>query len=85
MGMTQAQLLYGTSTSCGVTACNAAVPSVNVKYTGTGAAGDTSIDLSHSGLSTCCRLVSCTNLWVAACRITTTAASGTAPRPPRRQ
>jgi hypothetical protein len=80
MGLTQAHLLYGTGTNCGVTACNAAVPSVNVKYTGTGAAGDTSIDLSYiPGLRTPLPTsVSCTNLWVAACRITIDyAANGT--------
>jgi len=80
MGLTQAQLLYGTSTNCGVTACNAAAPSVNVIYTGSGAAGDTSIDLNYiPGLSTPLPTsVSCTNLWVAACRITIDyAASGT--------
>ena len=79
-GKTQAQLRYGTSTNCGVTPCDAAAPSVNVIYTGTGAAGDSSIDLSYlPGLSTALPTsVSCTNLWVAACRITIDyAASGT--------
>ena len=81
MGKTQAQLLYGTSTNCAVTACGAAVPSVDVKYTGTGAAGDTSIDLSYfPGLSTPVPTnnPTCSNLWVADCRITINyAASGT--------
>jgi hypothetical protein len=80
MGKTQAQLLYGTSTNCIVTVCNAAVPSVDVKYAGSGAPGDSIIDLNYlPGLTTPLpTTVTCTNGWLAACRITINyAASGT--------
>jgi hypothetical protein len=80
MGKTQAQQLYGNDTDCAVTICNAAVPSVDVKYPGTGAPGDSIIDLNYlPGLSTPLPTsVTCTNGWLAACRITINyAASGT--------
>ena len=79
-GKTMAQLLYGNVTGCGVGTCDAAAPSVDVKYTGSGAAGDTSIDLNYSpGLTTPQpTTVSCTNSWSGICRITIDyAASGT--------
>jgi len=84
-GLTLAQQLYGADTSCGVAVCNAAVPTVDVLYNGTGAAGDTSIALTYlanganPGLSTPIPTpVSCTNAWSSTCRITINyAASGT--------
>ncbi len=71
-GKTMAQLVYGSATNCGVTNCLAATPSVNVKYTGTGAAGDTSIDYSYNpGLSTPLPTSqSCLNTYSSNCRIT---------------
>lgn len=84
-GLTLAQLLYGTNTDCAAAACDAATPSVDVKYTGSGAAGDTSISLTYEavppnpGLTTPVpTAVSCTNAWSSTCRITINyAASGT--------
>ena len=80
-GKTMAQVLYGALSNCGGTiACNAAAPSIDVKYTGTGAAGDTSIAYTYSpGLTTPLpTTVSCTNTYSSACRITIDyAASGT--------
>ncbi|MDE2251309.1 MAG: hypothetical protein KGL25_07875, partial [Gammaproteobacteria bacterium] len=72
-GNTVAQLRYGALTNCGGTiACDAAAPSLNVVYTGTGAAGDTSISYTYSpGLTTPLpTTVSCTNAYSSACRIT---------------
>ena len=51
-GQTMAQVLYGNSTDCSVTACNAASPSVDVIYKGSGAPGDTSVNLLYSKLTT---------------------------------
>jgi len=70
-GNTAAQILYGTSTNCSVTPCNAANPTVDVLYAGSGAAGDTPISLKYSpGLTTPIPTsVSCTNSWSGACRI----------------
>jgi hypothetical protein len=71
-GKTLAQLLYGTATNCAVATCSAAAPSVDVKYTGSGAAGDTSISLTYNpGLTTPLPTTqSCLNSWSGACRIT---------------
>ena len=79
-GKTQAQLQYGAVTNCSASICNAAAPSVDVLYTGSGGAGDTNIALAYSpGLTTPLpTTVSCTNTWSSACRITIDyAASGT--------
>ena len=86
-GKTAAQLLYGTATNCAVTTCLAATPSVDVRYVGSGAAGDTSIDLGYNpGLSTPLPTSqSCLNTWSGSCRITIdydrsgTGAAATAP------
>jgi hypothetical protein len=71
-GKTVAQQLYGTATNCAVTTCGAATPSVGVKYVGSGAAGDTSIDLGYNpGLSTPLPTAStCLNNYAGNCRIT---------------
>jgi hypothetical protein len=80
-GKTLAQVLYGALTNCGGTiACDAAAPSLDVKYTGSGAAGDTSIAYTYNpGLTTPYPTsTSCTNAYSSACRITIDyAASGT--------
>jgi hypothetical protein len=80
-GTTMAQTLYGALSTCGGTiACNAATPSLDVVYTGSGGAGDTSISLTYSpGLTTPVPTsTSCTNAYSSACRITIDyAASGT--------
>ena len=86
-GKTLAQQLYGTSTNCAVTTCAAATPSVDVKYAGTGAAGDSSIDLGYNpGLITPLPTAStCLNTYAGSCRITinydksATGASATSP------
>lgn len=72
-GRTMAQELYGTSTDCAATPCDAATPSVDVIYNGTGAPGDTSISLLYSKLTTPAPDVptSCENSWSSVCRITT--------------
>jgi len=72
-GKTMAQQLYGTSTDCAAAPCDAATPSVDVVYVGSGAPGDTSIDLAYSKLSTPSPAVptTCENSWSAVCRITT--------------
>jgi len=71
-GKTVAQQLYGTATNCALTTCAAATPSVGVKYVGSGAAGDTSIDLGYNpGLSTPLPTAStCLNNYAGNCRIT---------------
>ena len=71
-GKTVAQQLYGTATNCSVTTCAAATPSVGVKYAGSGAAGDTSIDLGYNpGLKTPLPTAStCLNNYAGSCRIT---------------
>jgi hypothetical protein len=72
-GKTMAQGLYGALTNCGGTiACDAAAPSLDVKYTGSGAAGDTSIAYTYNpGLTTPYPTsTSCTNSYSSACRIT---------------
>ena len=71
-GRTMAQQLYGTSTDCAVLPCDAATPSVDVVYVGSGAPGDSSIDLAYSKLSTPSPAVptTCENSWSAVCRIT---------------
>jgi hypothetical protein len=79
-GKTQAQVLYGTNTNCGASPCDAAAPSVDVKYTGGGGAGDTDIALTYRPALTTPvpTTVSCSNVWSSACRITIDyAASGT--------
>jgi hypothetical protein len=80
-GKTMAQGLYGALTNCGGTiACDAATPSIDVKYAGSGAAGDTSISYTYNpGLTTPYpTTTSCTNVYSSACRITIDyAASGT--------
>jgi hypothetical protein len=70
-GHTMAQQLYGTSTDCSAVPCDAAAPSVDVVYAGSGAPGDTSIDLAYSKLTTPSPAVptTCENSWQAACRI----------------
>lgn len=76
-GKTLAQQLYGNVTDCGAASCNAATPSVNVVYAGTGAAGDTAIDYSYNAAAPVGLAgtpyptdTSCLNLWSATCRIT---------------
>jgi len=71
-GKTVAQQLYGTASNCAVTTCAAATPSVDVKYAGSGAPGDTGIDLGYNpGLSTPLPTAStCLNNYAANCRIT---------------
>lgn len=71
-GKTIAQELYGNSTDCSMTPCNAAAPTVDVIYNGTGAPGDTSIDLAYSKMTTPAPTVpqTCENSWTAVCRIT---------------
>jgi hypothetical protein len=71
-GHTIAQQVYGTTTNCAATPCNGALTSVNVVYPGTGAAGDTAIDLSYTpGLSTPLpTALSCVNSYSSICRIT---------------
>jgi Hydrazine synthase alpha subunit middle domain len=71
-GRTKAQVKYGANTDCTITPCNAAVPTVDVIYQGTGAPGDTSIDLSYNKMTTPAPTVpqTCTNFWEAVCRIT---------------
>lgn len=71
-GKTVAQLTYGSATNCALTTCLAATPSVDVKYVGSGMAGDTSIDMSYNpGLSTPVPTSqSCLNTWSGTCRIT---------------
>ena len=79
-GKSQAQLLYGAVTNCGTSTCDAAIPSVDVKYTGAGGTGDTNIALTYNpGLTTPQPTPStCTNSWSGSCRITINyAASGT--------
>jgi hypothetical protein len=86
-GHTLAQQRYGTNSDCAANPCNAALPSVNVVYPGTGAAGDTAIDLSYSpGLLTPLPTpLSCVNNYTAICRITinytASAATATASTP----
>ncbi len=79
-GRTMAQELYGTSTDCSATPCDAAAPSVDVVYKGTGAPGDTSINLVYSTLSTPAPDVptTCENSWSSVCRITTNYAASAA-------
>jgi hypothetical protein len=82
--LTLAQQLYGADTNCTAALCSAAVPSVDVLYAGSGAAGDTNIALTYRagaasvGLTTPLPTpVSCTNAWSSTCRITINyAASG---------
>jgi hypothetical protein len=71
-GKTVAQQVYGSATNCAISACLAATPSVNVKYTGSGAPADTSIDYSYNpGLTTPLpTTTSCLNTWSGTCRIT---------------
>ena len=79
-GRTMAQELYGTSTDCSATPCDAATPSVDVIYNGTGAPGDTSINLAYSKLTTPAPDVptTCENSWSSVCRITTNYAASAA-------
>jgi hypothetical protein len=79
-GLTMAQQLYGTSTDCSATPCNAATPNVDVVYQGSGAPGDTSINLAYSKLTTPAPDVptTCENSWSAVCRITTNYAASAA-------
>ena len=69
---TVAQLRYGATTNCAVATCLAATPSVDVKYVGSGMAGDTNINLSYNpGLSTPVPTSqSCLNAWSGTCRLT---------------
>lgn len=71
-GRTMAQVIYGANTDCATTPCNAAAPTVDVIYNGTGTPGDTSINLAYSKLSTPAPTVpqTCENNWTAVCRIT---------------
>jgi hypothetical protein len=72
-GKSMAQVLYGALTNCGGTiACDAAATSLDVIYTGSGAAGDTSIAYTYSpGLTTPVPTpTSCMNAYTSACRIT---------------
>ena len=71
-GETMAQVKFGANTDCSVTPCNAAVPTVDVYYQGTGAPGDTSVDLAYSKMTTPAPTVpqTCLNIWYAGCRIT---------------
>ncbi len=71
-GKTMAQVLYGDNTDCSATPCNAATPTVDVIYNGTGSPGDRSIDLAYSKMSTPAPTVpqTCENSWTAVCRIT---------------
>ena len=71
-GETMAQVLYGANTDCANTPCSAAAPTVDVIYNGTGAAGDTSINLAYSKMTTPAPTVpqTCENNWTAVCRIT---------------
>jgi hypothetical protein len=74
-GRTMAQLLYGTVSNCGVTPCDGALISVNLVYAGSGAAGDTAINLGYNapggGLSTPLPTsLSCINSYSSICRIT---------------
>jgi hypothetical protein len=71
-GKTMAQELYGANTDCATTPCNAATPTVDVIYNGTGSPGDTSVDLAYSKMSTPAPTVpqTCENSWEAVCRIT---------------
>ncbi len=70
-GETMAQVLYGANTDCAATPCNAATPSVDVIYQGTGSPGDRSIDLAYSKMTTPSPAVpqTCENNWTAVCRI----------------
>ena len=67
-----AQVLYGDNTNCTSTPCNAATPTVDVIYNGTGAPGDNSINLAYSKMTTPAPTVpqTCENNWTAVCRIT---------------
>ncbi len=71
-GRTMAQVIYGDNTDCSTTPCNAAAPTVDVIYKGTGAPGDGSINLAYSKLTTPAPTVpqTCENNWTAVCRIT---------------
>ena len=71
-GRTMAQQLYGTSTDCGAVPCDAATPSVDVIYVGSGAPGDNSISLLYSKLTTPSPATptTCENAWSATCRST---------------
>ena len=79
-GRTMAQQLYGTGTDCGAVPCDAAAPSVDVIYVGSGAPGDTSINLLYSKLTTPSPATptTCENAWSATCRITTDYAASAA-------
>lgn len=74
-GHTLAQRLYGTTSNCALTPCDAATTSVNVVYAGSGAPGDTAIDLGYTaaggGLATPLPTpLSCVNSYSSICRIT---------------
>ena len=71
-GKTMAQEIYGANTNCATTPCNAATPTVDVIYKGTGSPGDTSINLAYSKMTTPAPTVpqTCENNWSAVCRIT---------------
>jgi hypothetical protein len=71
-GKTIAQEKYGANTDCSITPCNAAVPTVDVIYTGTGSPGDGSVNLAYSKMTTPSPAVpqTCENQWTAMCRIT---------------
>jgi len=71
-GQTMAQQLYGTSTDCAAVPCDAATPSVDVVYVGSGAPDDSNINLAYSKLSTPSPAVptTCENSWSAVCRVT---------------
>ena len=51
-GRTMAQVLYGANTDCSTTPCNAATPTVDLIYNGTGAPGDKKINVTYSKLTT---------------------------------
>ncbi|HEV7431519.1 MAG TPA: hypothetical protein VGN77_00645 [Steroidobacteraceae bacterium] len=71
-GRTMAQVTYGANTNCASTPCNAATPTVDVIYNGTGSPGDSSVNLAYSKLTTPAPTVpqTCENNWTAVCRIT---------------
>ena len=71
-GMTMAQVKFGANTDCSITPCNAAVPTDDVFYQGTGAPGNTTVDLAYSKMTTPAPTVpqTCENFWEAVCRIT---------------